>query len=141
MVKLKFEMYRATSKVKTFPRDKKLLLNSNDNMGWRQKANIVAKLRGISYEIAWEYRCEKENQSIYFDKSNPCGVTITVFSPSSRRLDPDNVQPTVKALMDGITDSGLWEDDNHEVVKFTKYQYGGLSGSKSYRLEIDIKSI
>ncbi|ANT43827.1 hypothetical protein DS98103_20 [Lactococcus phage 98103] len=37
--------------------------------------------------------------------------------------------------MDGFTQAGLWSDDNHEVVKFTKYQYGGISGKKTYRLE------
>lgn len=58
-----------------------------------------------------------------------------------RKSNPDNLQPTLKDIMDGFTEAGLWSDDNHEVVKYTKYQYGGLFGMKTYRLEIEIEDL
>ncbi|WP_035002093.1 hypothetical protein [Lactococcus garvieae] len=76
-----------------------------------------------------------------FGDCRPCGVTLTVYTPTKRRSDPDNLQPTLKALMDGFTESKLWTDDNHEVVKFTKYQFGGLSGHNGYRLEVDVEEL
>jgi hypothetical protein len=150
-MKLIFEMYRATSKAKGVPKSQKLILNSNDNLYFHKKAEIVAKLRKISRREVEDWRKTSDElfgtvQELFgraheYDEHNPCGVTLTVYSPTRKRIDPDNFQPSLKALMDGITDSGLWSDDNHEIVKFTKYQYGGLSGSKAYRMELEIEEV
>ena len=115
-------------------------------MHFQQKARLVSKLRQLARaEVVDQLRNVEAvftlDDGPMFTNLNPCGVTLTVFTPNNRRSDPDNLQPTLKAIMDGITESGLWSDDNHEIVKFTKYQFGGLSGSKAYRLEIEIESV
>lgn len=148
-MKFTFKLYRATSKSKDVPKSEKLILNSNDRMHFHQKAQIVSKLRQLA-------KCEVDNIGLYdsgnwnlrkydlkksFSATNPCGVTLTVFTPTNRRSDPDNLQPTLKAIMDGFTEASLWTDDNHHVVKYTKYQFGGLSGTKAYRLEVDVEEI
>ena len=145
-MKFSFELYRATSKSKDVPRHKKLILNSNDRMHFHQKAQIVEKLKATAKnEVAKHadgvFNHKWELKEPIFSSNVPCGVTLTVFTPTKRRSDPDNLQPTLKALMDGFTDVGLWSDDNHEVVKFTKYQFGGLSGNKAYRLEVEIEPL
>lgn len=136
LMKLAFELYRATSKADV-GKNKKLILNSNDRLHFQQKAKIVRFLRLESHLKVMAHFQGKG--FIGFDNQKPCTVTVTVFSPTKRRIDPDNFQPTVKALMDGITDSGLWTDDSHEIVKWVKYQFGGTSGNKAYRIELEIK--
>lgn len=137
-MKFEFELYRATSKSKEVPKNKKLILNSNDRMHFHQKAKAIQELKRLAFNKVRNPLNSLEKLPL-FDKQRPCGVTLTVFTPTKRRSDPDNLQPTLKALMDGFTESNLWTDDNHEVVKFTKYQFGGLSGGKAYRLEVEIE--
>ena len=147
-MKFTFKLYRATSKSKDVPRSQKLILNSNDRMHFHQKAQIVSKLRQLAKcevenIILLDFGDENNNVNVknHFSENNPCGVTLTVFTPTNRRSDPDNLQPTLKAIMDGFTEASLWTDDNHHVVKYTKYQFGGLSGTKAYRLEVDVEEI
>lgn len=160
-MKFIFELYRASSKAKDIPASKKLILNSNDNWHPQQKAKFVEKLKDLSSaaairqdggktQLVKKVTTRKGKTKTKFitqlvipryGKSKTCTATLTVFTPSNRKSDPDNLQPTMKAIMDGFTEAGLWPDDNHEVVKYTKYQYGGLSGTKAYRLEVDIEDL
>lgn len=64
---------------------------------------------------------------------------MTVFTPTKRRFDPPNIYPTIKAILDGFTDAGVWDDDNHEIIKSLTFRYGGLSNVKGkYRIAIEI---
>ena len=75
-----------------------------------------------------------------YSPDKPCKVLVTVYAPTRRRLDPPNLYPTVKALIDGLTDANLWPDDNHEVIKMMSFQYGGLSGeSGKFKIVLDIE--
>ena len=58
------------------------------------------------------------------------GVSVTVCPPTRRRLDPPNLYPTVKALIDGLTDACWWSDDDFTHLLYTSFRYGGLSGEK-----------
>lgn len=41
--------------------------------------------------------------------------------------------------IDGFTDAGVWDDDNHEIIKSLTFRYGGLSNIKGkYRISIEI---
>ena len=44
-------------------------------------------------------------------------LVIQVGYSSRRRADPPNAYPTVKALIDGCTDAGLWDDDNSDIIQ------------------------
>lgn len=75
-----------------------------------------------------------------YSKHKPCTVAVTVYSPTKRKLDPPNLYPTVKALIDGLTDANLWPDDNHEIIKALTFKFGGLSGQENtfkFVLEIE----
>lgn len=73
-------------------------------------------------------------------KKRPCGLVVTIYAPTKRRLDPPNFYPTVKALVDGLTDAGIWTDDNSEVIKFMTFKRGELSGIVGkYKIEMEIK--
>lgn len=114
----------------------KEMLNANDRPHWSQKAKITAYLRQIAKVKG------REGKTIPFTKRRPCGLVVTIYAPTNRRMDPPNFYPTVKALVDGLTDAGIWSDDNHEVIRYMVFQYGGLSGVKDkYRLELEIKEV
>lgn len=67
-------------------------------------------------------------------------VRVTVCAPTRRRMDPPNFYPTVKALIDGLTDAGWWEDDNFSQLLEMSFRYGGLSGkSDTFTLIVDIE--
>lgn len=57
-------------------------------------------------------------------------VTATICPPTRRHIDPPNLWPTVKALLDGLTDASWWQDDDFTHVVETSFRYGGLSGIK-----------
>jgi hypothetical protein len=41
-----------------------------------------------------------------------------------------------------MTDAGLWTDDNHEIIKYMTFEFGGLSGIKDkYKVEIEVEEI
>lgn len=66
-------------------------------------------------------------------------IRVKVFPPTRRRLDPVNLYPTVKALIDGLTDVHWWEDDDHNHLKEISFKYGGLSSEKgSFQIELEI---
>lgn len=127
---MKFEFILSNTK------RKKEMLNANDRMSWARKAKITACLRQIG-----RLNVPKGKYTIH-TKKRPCGLVVTIYAPTKRRMDPPNFYPTVKALVDGMTDAGLWTDDSHEVIKYMTFEYGGLSGSKDkYRIEIEVEEM
>lgn len=63
---------------------------------------------------------------------NKFEVLIEVYPPTGRRFDPPNLGPTVKPMIDGLTDAGWWEDDDHTHLTKTSFTYGGVSGVKDH---------
>ncbi|MGT2800687.1 hypothetical protein [Streptococcus marmotae] len=117
-------------------KQRKEMLNANDRPHWTQKAQITAYLRRIAVLKGQEYK------TIPYTKKRPCGLVVTICAPTKRRMDPPNFYPTVKALVDGLTDAGIWSDDNHEVIRFMTFEYGGLSGVKGkYKIVIEVEEI
>ena len=104
-----------------------LVINSNDRFHYQAEGRMVKKLRLIARAEAGL-------------NIKPGKVLVTVYAPTRRRLDPPNLYPTVKAIIDGLTDANLWPDDNHEVIKMMSFQYGGLSGeSGKFKIVLDIE--
>ncbi|HFR3675364.1 hypothetical protein [Streptococcus suis] len=105
-------------------------------MNWARKAKITAYLRQIGRLNV------PKGKYVTHTKNRPCGLVVTIYAPTKRRMDPPNFYPTVKALVDGMTDAGIWTDDSHEVIKFMTFEYGGLSGLKDkYRVEIEVEEV
>lgn len=112
----------------------KQMLNANDRPHWTQKAKITAFLRATAAKAGQKYNFPP------YSKKRPCGLVVTIYAPTKRRLDPPNFYPTVKALVDGLTDAGIWTDDNSEVIKYMTFKRGELSGiAGKYRIELEIK--
>ena len=74
-----------------------------------------------------------------FDKF---AIRLIVMPPTRRRFDPPNLWPSLKALGDGLTDAGLWEDDSFEYMVETSFRAGGLSGIKGvWKLRLEITEV
>lgn len=112
------------------------IISSNDRHHRFIENEIKKYLRNLGKEI-----CEKNKPKETFSPEKPCNITITISAPTSRRMDPPNLYPTVKALIDGMTDAGLWIDDNYTVIQALTFKYGGKSGHKNYVLRFEIEEI
>jgi crossover junction endodeoxyribonuclease RusA len=131
-----FTLMRKTGKNKTLAKGNQVL-NANDRMHYIVKGQITEYLR----ELAFSLLQQKNNfQTPPFDSDNPCTVLVTVYPPTRRRIDPYNLAPTAKALMDGMTDAKLWTDDNKEIVKLVGFNDGGISGNKMYKIVLTISN-
>lgn len=95
------------------------LLNANQRMHWRAKAERTASLRSIGYlnaryaRVAAERAYEAgETSHTVFPYPHRVRAVVTVLWPDRRRRDADNIRPTVKAVVDGIVAAGILADDS-----------------------------
>ena len=69
-------------------------------------------------------------------------VTMIVCPPTRSKIDPPNLYPTLKPLIDGLTDASWWKDDTFEQLLEVSFKYGGLSGIKGvFRIILEIEEI
>lgn len=88
----------------SFPRPTPALLSMNDRHHWRRRASDVKLWRRAAYFAARAY------------DQPPSMVCVTLDVPDARRRDPANYFATVKPIVDGLVDAGLWPDDTPEWV-------------------------
>ena len=52
-----------------------------------------------------------------------------------------NWNPTIKPILDGFTDAGLWTDDNSDIVKYVTFAMGSYktTPAKTYKFVIIIE--
>lgn len=92
------------------------VLNANRPINYRVKAFKVNALRTVSYGMATE---------LHFPKFKRCHVKVVVYPPSRRRVDPPNFYPSVKPIIDGMTDANVWEDDDWKHLEAMTFVHGG----------------
>lgn len=87
-------------------------LSMNDRTHWRKKAAATKAWR--EFARSWAHKagwpCCKATHV-------PCFVRVTFPVKDNRRRDADNPAPTVKAIVDGLVDAGVWPDDTPEWVE------------------------
>lgn len=67
-------------------------------------------------------------------------VSVTVFSLTRGRMDPPNFYPTIKPIVDGLTDASWWPDDSFLFMTEMSFKYGGVTPTKGkYIFVIDIE--
>lgn len=100
---------------------------------------IDEKLKEIEDKFTPETPSNELPVDYLFDKFK---VQVTVFAPTRRRVDPPNFYPTIKHIIDGLTDASWWEDDNFSQLVEMSFRYGGLSDVKDHFVfHLDITSI
>jgi hypothetical protein len=58
--------------------------------------------------------------------TGPVHITAHIWKPRRGRYDPNNLWPTVKAVVDGFVDAGLLADDDHTHVIGPDMRHGGI---------------
>lgn len=92
------------------------ILNANRPINYRVKAFKVKALRDVSHGMVLH---------LGFPKFKHCNVRVIVYPPSNRRVDPPNFYPTVKPIIDGMTDAGVWDDDDWKHLNEMTFAHGG----------------
>lgn len=91
----------------TIPAD--LWLSANQRLHWAPKAKRTKALRSIGWGIAL-------NGGEQIDHLGPTHVAAFIGYPRNGKADPANAAPTIKALIDGMVDAGVWPDDDSTHV-------------------------
>ena len=131
----------------TFTIHKSMVLNSNAMPHHMVKAKIVRFLRSYGFEVFAEPNGGEAYNEPVFDTFE---IEAVICPPTRRRLDPPNLYPTVKALIDagsvqkreGYIGCGLWDDDDWTHLSKLSFSYGGLSGIKdTFVIHFQVKPI
>ena len=119
----------------TFTRPNNLFMNANGREHFFTRSEKTRVLRELACALA---RARKTR--LYAPP--PYHVTCTITLDTARRFDPPNAYPTVKALIDGLTDAGIWQDDNSDVIKVMSFQRGQGKAERGMKeITITIASI
>lgn len=119
-----------------FELHKSKILNSNKKLHYQAHGKIVRFLRELSFQTGKEL---KDAEGVYFDKFK---VVVTVMPPTRRRMDPANLWPTAKAIVDGLTDAEWWADDDFKHLLEISFRYGGLSGERdTFKVRVVVQEL
>lgn len=97
-----------------------LWLSANDRMHWAPKSKRTSALRTMGSLAAMNAGEDGELHDVTH-------VAAFIGYLHNGKADPANAAPTIKALIDGMTDAGVWEDDDSTHVIGPTY----LRGPKS----------
>ena len=101
----------------------------NDRMHWAGRAGLTSLWRQTAHHYT------RRNLTRFPAEPVPSNVLVTFeVTDPNRRRDPSNAMPTVKALVDGITDAGVWPDDNSRWVTVIEPRY--VKGTNRVLIEI-----
>lgn len=91
-------------------------LTSNGRYHWADRARRTAAVRRRAWAAAIAHRESggRRHRRPWYE--GRVRVTATVQGRTRVRTDPANTYPTVKACLDGMTDAGVWEDDDSTHV-------------------------
>lgn len=94
------------------------LLNANERLHHRPKGDITRALRQAAAKAVAE--CPALSAALEAARPKPVFQRVHVLGvlrPVTKgRRDPANWYPTFKALLDGVVDAGVLEDDDHTRV-------------------------
>ena len=85
---------------------KALWITSNQRLHWSTRMRRTRMLRA---DAASEARIH----GLAGQRLGPSVVTALIGYPTTGRADPANAAPTVKAIVDGLVDARVWDDDDH----------------------------
>lgn len=93
------------------PAGRPLTMNSRPH--WSVRARVTKLWRGTAHAHALAQLGRAPSER----RREPCFVRVSFPVPDpNRRRDPHNLAPTVKAIVDGLVDAGVWPDDNEQWV-------------------------
>lgn len=85
---------------------KALWLTANQRLHWSTRMRRTRVLRAYAAS-------EARIHGLAGRRLGPSAVTALIGYPAAGRADPANAAPTVKAIIDGLVDARVWDDDDH----------------------------
>ena len=118
----------------TIPRD--LWLSANDRRHWADKARRTKQLRQLGRATAIAAGLRNAHLG---------GTHVAAFIgyPRNGKADPANAA-VVKPLIDGMTDAGVWDDDDHTHVigpTYLRDKASGQAGVHTVRLVLTSQEV
>ena len=86
-----------------------LWLTANQRFHWSTRMRRTRMVRAYAAS-------EARINGLAGRRLGPCVVTAVIGSPTTGRADPANAAPTVKAIVDGLVDARVWDDDDHTHI-------------------------
>lgn len=112
----------------TFDIPKTLWLSLNQRLHWAEKSRRTKALRSLGYATAGST-----------GRHGTSHVAAFIGYPRAGKADPANSAPTIKALVDGLVDAGVWADDDSTQVIGPTYLRDPSSGQAGvYRVRLVI---
>lgn len=90
-----------------------LRLTSNRRLHWAARARMARTIRAQAKAAA---------RRSLTPVTRPVLLTVTITYPVAGRHDPANWSDWAKHAVDGITDAGIWPDDDASWVRSTAFQ-------------------
>lgn len=88
-------------------------LSMNHRVHWRTRHRLTKLWRHAAHIAA----CADLGRAPSERRREPSMVRVEFpVADPGRRRDPHNQAPTVKAIVDGLVDAGVWPDDTNEFV-------------------------
>lgn len=91
-------------------------VNSNDRGKWQKFHGLTQAWRDAACRAANGFPTYRERVRI----------VITFHKARAGRYDPANLYPTAKAIVDGLVDAGVLEDDSHRYVEGPDMRHGAV---------------
>jgi putative phage holliday junction resolvase len=88
---------------------KAIWLTANQRLHWSTRMRRTRMLRAYAAS-------EARIHGLAGRRLGPSVVTVLVGYPTAGRADPTNAEPTVKAIIDGLVDARVWDDDDHTHI-------------------------
>ncbi len=96
------------------------LVSMNDRDHWRAKAKLTKAWRAAALRAVDHLHPGASPSNLSGQRLGPSTVSIELPVRDRRRRDPHNYYPTVKAIVDGLVDAGVWPDDTPEWITTTE---------------------
>jgi len=106
-------------------------LNSNQRLHWATKARRTKAIRDAAALITRNLRQAP---------MDAVEITAVVHPKTARRFDPHNLQPTVKAAIDGIVDAQLIADDDSSRLVSVAFKAGEKDPTGT-RIDLIVKEV
>lgn len=95
-------------------------MNANQRLHHHQRANLTRQWRALGRTAGETLQA---NNPTHYSRAT---VTYTTTKTTRRRYDPPNLYPTYKAILDGLVDAGIFDDDNSDIITQHTFTRGNL---------------
>lgn len=137
--KFVFDLQRKTGK-KIYLKHGNEMISANDRLHHIPKNDITSHLRELGGLFGQKFKRQNniKGEDFVYTKQRPCHIVVVINPPSARRMDAPNWYPTIKGLVDGMTDAGIFSDDNDEVVQSITFIPGEKTADGKYLIELNL---